>query len=145
LFGVKLLGRVVSRDRGFIEEEAMQRAVRAVELMHILPQLRDPQSELLLLRSCMGIAKLFFSLMMCQPIHMEDAATLFDKQLRAAIEDIVFGEGPFFGDLQWRMVSIPIKCGGLGLYSAAEIASYIGRQWSMWDGLRFWQCFGWCL
>jgi hypothetical protein len=112
LFGVKLLGRVVSRDRGFIEEEAMQRAVRAVELMHILPQLRDPQSELLLLRSCMGTAKHFFSLMMCLPILMEDAAILFDKESRAAIEDIVVRGGPFFGDLQWRMASIPIKCGG---------------------------------
>ncbi|MCI80108.1 hypothetical protein A2U01_0101379, partial [Trifolium medium] len=31
----------------------MKRAVRAVKLMHLLPRLRDPQSELILLRSCM--------------------------------------------------------------------------------------------
>ena len=97
---MKLLGGAVSRDRGFIEEVARKRAVRAVELMHLLPKLRDPQSELLLLRSCMGIAKLFFGLRTCQPIYMEEAAGLFDKELRAAVENIVVGGGPFFGDLQ---------------------------------------------
>ena len=81
----------------------MKRASRAAELMHLLPQLRDPQSELLLLRSCMGIAKLFFGLRTCQPIHMEEATMLFDKELREAVEDIVVDGGPFFGDLQWRM------------------------------------------
>jgi hypothetical protein len=54
---VKLLGGVVSRDKGFIKEVVMKRAVRAVELMHLLSKLRDPQSELLLLRSCMVITK----------------------------------------------------------------------------------------
>jgi len=55
--GVKLLRGAVSRDKCFIEGLAMKRASRAAELMHLLPQ-----SELLLLRSCMGIAKFFFGL-----------------------------------------------------------------------------------
>jgi hypothetical protein len=107
--GVTLLGGAVSRDRGFIAGVAMKRAVRAVELMHLLPQLKDPQSELLLLRSCMGIAKLFFGLRTCQPIYMEEAAILFDKELRAAVEDIVLSGGPFFGDLQWRIASYLLR------------------------------------
>jgi len=114
--GVKLLGGAVSRDKGFIEGLAMKRAYRAAELMHLLPQLRDPQSELLLLRSCMGIAKLFFGLRTCQLIHREEAAMMFDKELREAVEDIVVGGGPFFGDLQWRLTSLPIRFGGFGLY-----------------------------
>jgi len=122
--GVKLLGGAVSRDKGFIEGLTMKRASRAAELMHLLPQLRDPQSELLLLRSCVGIAKLFFCLRTCQPIHMEEAAMLFDKELREAVEDIVVGGGPFFGDLQRRMASLPIRFGGLGLSSALEASSY---------------------
>jgi len=88
---------------------------RASELMHLLPQLRDPQSELLLLRSCMGIFKLFFGLRTSQPIHMEEAARLLDKELREAVEDIVVGGGLFFGDLQWRLASLPIRFGGLDL------------------------------
>jgi len=97
---VKLLRGTVSRDRGFIEGLAMKRASRAANLMNLLPLLRDPHSELLLLRSCMGIAKLFFGLRTCQPIHMEEATMLFDKELCEAVEDIVVDGGPFFGDLQ---------------------------------------------
>jgi hypothetical protein len=40
--GVKLLRGAVRRDKGFIEGLPMKRASRAVELMHLLPQLRDP-------------------------------------------------------------------------------------------------------
>ncbi|KAL6505584.1 hypothetical protein OROHE_022963 [Orobanche hederae] len=120
LLGMKLLGGAVSRDEDFIKELSKKRASRAIELMHLLPQLRDPQSELLLLRSCMGIAKLFFGLRMCQPTLMEEAAVLFDKELRKAVEDIMVGGGPFFGDLQWRVASLPIRVGGLDLYSVVE-------------------------
>ena len=122
--GVKLLGGAFSRDKDSIEGLAMKRASKTAELMHLLPQLRDPQSELLLLQSCMGIAKLFFGLRMCQPIHMEEVAMLVDKEMREAVEDIVVGGGPFFGDLQWRLASLPIRFGGLSLYSALEASSY---------------------
>ena len=101
--------RAVSRDGGFIEGLAMKRVAKAVELMHFLPQLGDPQSELLLLRSCMGITKLFFGLRTCQPVHMEGVAAWFDKELRGSIEDIVVCGGPFFGDLQWRVASLDRK------------------------------------
>jgi len=37
----------------------------------------------------MGIAKLFIGLRMCQLIHVEEAAMLFDKELRGAVENIV--------------------------------------------------------
>ncbi|GKE19027.1 hypothetical protein Tco_1426604 [Tanacetum coccineum] len=114
----------VSRDADFIGGLAMRRAANAVDLMGFLPQLHDPQSELLLLRSCMGIAKLFFGLRTCQPVHMEDAALFFDKGLRGSIENIVVCGGPFFGDLQWRLSSLPIRFGGLGLYSAKLVSSY---------------------
>jgi hypothetical protein len=55
---------------------------------------------------------------------MKEAIVLFDKELRAAVEDNVVGGDPFFGDLQWRIASLPIKVGGLGLYSAVKATSY---------------------
>ncbi|GJU50466.1 putative reverse transcriptase domain-containing protein [Tanacetum coccineum] len=122
--GVKLLGGAVSRDANFISGLAMRRAANVVDLMSLLQQLHDPQSELLLLRSCMGIAKLFFGLRTCQLAHMEEAALFFDKGLRGSIENIVVCGGPFFGDLQWRLASLPIRFGGLGLYSAKLVSSY---------------------
>ncbi|GKD63469.1 hypothetical protein Tco_1305577 [Tanacetum coccineum] len=100
---VKLLGRAVSRDTYFISGLAIRRAANAVDLMSLLPLLHDQQSELLLLQSCMGIAKLFFGLRTCQPVHMEDATLFFDKCLRVSIENIVVCGGPFLetysGDL----------------------------------------------
>jgi hypothetical protein len=65
----------------------------------------------------MGIAKLFFGLRTCKPIHMEEEAMLFDKELRGVVEDIVVCGCPFFGDLQWRLASLPIRSMGLSLYS----------------------------
>ncbi|GJW46509.1 hypothetical protein Tco_0078155 [Tanacetum coccineum] len=96
--GVKLLGGTVSRDADFISGLDMRRAANAVDLMSLLPQLHDPQSELLLLRSCIG--------------------------LRGSIENIMVCGGPFFGDLQWSLATLPIRFGGLGLYSAKVVSSY---------------------
>ncbi|GJU97635.1 hypothetical protein Tco_1326906 [Tanacetum coccineum] len=77
--GVKLLGGAVSRDADFISGLAMWKSTNAIDLMSLLPQLHDSQSELLLLRSCMVIAKLFLGLRTCQPVHMEEDTLFFDK------------------------------------------------------------------
>ncbi|KAM0021261.1 putative transferase [Helianthus debilis subsp. tardiflorus] len=136
--GVKLLGGAVSRDPSFIGELAGRRASGAVDLMKLLPCLRDPQCELLLLRSCMSVAKLLFGLRTCQPHLMEDAISRFDDGLRKAIEDIVVGGGPFFGDLQWRLASLPMRLGGLGLFSARDVGAYAfvasrAQSWELQD------------
>jgi hypothetical protein len=60
----------------------------------------------------MGIVKVIFGQRMCQPIHMEEATMLFVKEFCGAVEDIVIGGCPFFGDLQWRLDSLPIRFGG---------------------------------
>jgi len=111
---MKLLRGVVSRYRFFIEGLAMKRASTSIELIH-LPQLHDPQSELILFRSCIGVTKIFFVLKTCQPIHMEVTTMLLDQELCGAVEDIVVGEGPFFGELQWILTSLAIRFGGLDL------------------------------
>nr|GEU37502.1 reverse transcriptase domain-containing protein [Tanacetum cinerariifolium] len=138
VIGVKLLGRAVSRDADFISGLVMRRAVNAVDLMGLLSQLHDPQSELLLLRSCMGIAKLFFRLRTCHPVHMEEADLFFDKGLLGSIENMIVCGEPFFGDLQWRLASLPIRFTGLGLYSAKVASSYTfvasrGQSWVLID------------
>ncbi|GJW02630.1 hypothetical protein Tco_1561486 [Tanacetum coccineum] len=55
---------------------------------------------------------------------MKEAALLFDKGLCGSIENIVVCGGPFFGDLQWRLASLLIRFGGLGLYSKKVVSSY---------------------
>ncbi|XP_076905077.1 uncharacterized protein LOC143560722 [Bidens hawaiensis] len=136
--GVNLLGGAASRDVGFISSLAVKRASRGVELMSYLPRLRDPQCELLLLRSCMGVAKLLFGLITCQPMYVEEAVSIFDNGLRGAIEDIVVCRGPFFGDFQWRLASLSTRFGGLGLCSARDVSTYAfvasrAQSWSLQD------------
>ncbi|GJR29728.1 hypothetical protein Tco_1105960 [Tanacetum coccineum] len=84
--GVKLLGGEVSRDARFISSLTVKRASRAVELMSLLPSLRDPQSEILLLRLCMDVAKLLFGLRTCQPMYIGEVS-IFNNGLRRAIVD----------------------------------------------------------
>ncbi|GKA31761.1 hypothetical protein Tco_0718066 [Tanacetum coccineum] len=73
VFGCEASWGAVIRNVNFISGLAMQRATNAVDLMSLLSQLHDPQSELLLLQSCTGIAKLFFGLRTYQHVHMEEA------------------------------------------------------------------------
>nr|GEW99939.1 putative reverse transcriptase domain-containing protein [Tanacetum cinerariifolium] len=122
--GVKLLRGAVSRDIDFISGMTMRRAVNAVDLISFLSQLHAPHCELLLLRSCMGISKLFFDLKTCQPVHVKEATLFFDKGLRRSIENIVVCGGPFFGDLQWQLASLPIRLDGFGLYSEKVASTY---------------------
>ena len=72
----------------------------------------------------MGITKIFFGLRTCQPVHMEEVAILFDNGLCREIEDFVVCGGPFFGNIQWRIASLLIRFGGLGLYLTVEATSY---------------------
>ncbi|PWA91416.1 reverse transcriptase domain-containing protein [Artemisia annua] len=98
-WSVKLLRGAVSRDVDFVTKLAMRRTTNVVYLMSLLPQLRDPLSELFLLRSCMGIAKLPFWFKDLSSVHIEDAALFMDKVLCGSIKNIVVCRGPFFGDL----------------------------------------------
>ncbi|KAL6517044.1 hypothetical protein OROHE_018004 [Orobanche hederae] len=72
----------------------------------------------------MGISKLLFGLRIGYPEYTAEAVDIFDKGLREMVEGIVVCGGPFFGDLQWRLSTLPIRYGGLGLYTAKETSYY---------------------
>lgn len=78
---MQLLGGAISRDDNFIKGVSMKRAYMTIKLMNLLPQLRDPHDEILLLESRMGITKLVFGLRTCQPDYMEETDIRFDKEL----------------------------------------------------------------
>nr|GEX91107.1 CAAX amino terminal protease [Tanacetum cinerariifolium] len=48
----------------------------------------------------------------------------FDQVLRATLDKIVTVSGPGFGGWQWRLATLPIKLGGLGILSAGDIIQY---------------------
>ena len=92
--------------------------------MVAISKFRDPQCELLLLRNCAGVGRLFYALKTYPSGLFGDAQVQFDLALRASLERIVTAWGPGFGDWQWRLVILPIKMGGLNIFSAGDVINY---------------------
>ncbi|GKC64698.1 hypothetical protein Tco_1097296 [Tanacetum coccineum] len=112
--GVKLLGGPVSVDFDFCSQLVMKRVAKTISLMEAVANIDDPQCELLLLRSYMGISKLYFSMRTCLPRFFESSQRSFDVALCSSLERIVTASGPGFGDWQWRLATLPFAFGGLG-------------------------------
>lgn len=94
LHRVKLLGGPASIDFEFKSELVMKRFAKTIELMDAVAKIKDPQCELLLLRACAGISKLYFSMRTCSPRVFERAHIAFDTALRSYLERIVTASGP---------------------------------------------------
>jgi hypothetical protein len=92
--------------------------------MGAVAKINDPQCELLLLRACAGISKLYFAMRACFPRVFERAQISFDVALRSTLERMVTASGPSFGDWQWRLATLPFAFGGLGVYSAGDVVNY---------------------
>ena len=92
--------------------------------MEAIHKLHDPQCELLLLRSCVGVAKLSYALRTCSPLYLQETQVRFDRSLRTSLEKIITASASGFGDWQWHLATLPIKLGGLGILSAGDIIQY---------------------
>ncbi|GJR97521.1 reverse transcriptase domain-containing protein [Tanacetum coccineum] len=117
LHGVKLLGGPVCVDVDFGSALVMKRVSKTIGLLDAVAKINDPQCELLLIRACAGVSKLYFAMRTCPPRVFEAAQLSFDMALRSALERIVTASGPGFGDWQWRLATLPFAFGGLGVYS----------------------------
>ncbi|GKE34059.1 reverse transcriptase domain-containing protein, partial [Tanacetum coccineum] len=124
MHGVKLLGGPASVDHDFCSQLVMKRVVKTIGLMDAVAKINDPQCELLLLRSCTGISKLYSSMRTCPPRVFESAQRSFDMALRSSLKRIVIAYGPGFDDWQWRLATLPFVFGGLGVYLAGDVLNY---------------------
>ncbi|GJT90870.1 hypothetical protein Tco_1079715 [Tanacetum coccineum] len=114
----------VSVDVDFGSALVMKRVSKTIGLLDAVAKINDPQCELLLIRACAGVSKLYFAMRTCPPRVFESAQLSFDMALRSALEHIVTASGPGFGDWQWRLATLPFAFGGLGVYSAGDVLNY---------------------
>nr|GEZ02301.1 hypothetical protein [Tanacetum cinerariifolium] len=121
LHGVKLVGGSASADFDFSSKLVIKRVAKSIDLMDAFAKINDPQCDVLLMRACAGISKLYFSMRQCSPQVFERAERSFDAALRSALEPIVTASGPRFGDWHWRLSTLPFAFGGLGVYSVGDV------------------------
>ncbi|XP_026383936.1 uncharacterized protein LOC113279455 [Papaver somniferum] len=122
--GVKLLGGPVSLDTNFCSNIVMHRVDKTIRLMDKIQELHDPQCELLLLRSCTGVSRLYFSLRTTCPKALQTVADRFDDYLMQYLRRLVVGDGAGFGLVQQRLSTLPIKDGGIGILTMSDTMKY---------------------
>ncbi|GKC15743.1 hypothetical protein Tco_1012525 [Tanacetum coccineum] len=100
-----------SVDFDFCNELMMKRVAKTIGLMDAIAKIHDPQCELLLLRSCTGIFRLYFTMRTCPPRVFDSTQRSFDVALRSSLERIsvslqtkllrhtgIVSAGPIFDD-----------------------------------------------
>ena len=84
-----------------------------------LPLLKDAQVEYVLLRACLSIPKMMYTLRTSDPTNHQLCWQLADDISREALTCIL---GKPLDDTQWQQAQLPTALGGLGLTCARDIA-----------------------
>ena len=116
--GFSLLGCPVGPPP-FCNTILLQRVEKIREFLKKLPDLQDSQMESTLLRHCLSLPKISYSLRTCPPDFVREATTVFDDLIRDTLSDIAGGP---LSDWSWRKASLPVSLGGLGLRNASTTA-----------------------
>ena len=82
------------------------------ETIALLPLLKDPQTEYVLLRSCLALLKISFLLRTVNTTYFATLLQQFDGLIREALIRIL---GAPVDDSQWLQAKLPISLGGMGL------------------------------
>jgi hypothetical protein len=110
--GVKFLG-VGAGSVDFVNKFAHKKVESIGKLLEAAKNLEDPQMELLLLRSCIGLPKFAFLLRMCPPEQISLAISSLDGQISSFLCHIL--NLPDMTDSTRFEISLPISKGGLGI------------------------------
>ena len=128
--GIILLGSPVG-DLEWEQEAIKSRVKKVKETTDRLQLLQDPQTEFVLLRSCLALPKVMHLLRSVDPSSHLEIWKDFDRITREALTRIL--GVPIF-DLPWAQAKLPVSQGGLGLRAAedhgpaAYAASFLSSQ-----------------
>ena len=96
-----------------------------ISAIHSLNFLRDPQIQLLLLRSCLGSRRLIYLLRSIPPLpDILPPLHAFDNALKDLLREAILGHAQFFRSLQVLLSSLPLSKGELGISRAVDFFSF---------------------
>jgi len=122
--GITLLGAPVSTSIPFIEQVLSSRVAKAKESLQQLTLLEDPHMELLLLRSCLSLPKVQYTLRTTSPNLISPFIYSFDLAIRNSLENILGFGGQHFSDLHWQISGLPCRLGGVGVLHASDVVYF---------------------
>ena len=122
--GIEMLGGCISLDTNFVSNLAVSRATKVASSIETLMKLQDPQLCLMLLRACLGMCKMIYCFRTSPPEALHAASSIITTSLHAALRYIVVAHGPFFGDFQFQLSSLPIRFSGLGITLPSDVVPY---------------------
>ena len=117
--GIVLLGSPIGSHH-FIHDKIRDKIQSVLTITRLLPLLKDPHLEYVLLRSCFSLPKIVFLLRSTDPTQHQALWAAFDTLIRDSLTNIL-GKG--INDQQWAQAQLPVSMGGLGLRSAVEHSS----------------------
>ena len=115
--GITLLGAPLGQ-RGYETELLQEKVAKVKRITALLPDIQDPQIEFCLLRSCLSLPKIMFTLRTVDTSVHRPVLAEFDHETREALNRIL---GAPLTDLQWRQAKLPISLGGMGMSRLPKI------------------------
>ena len=114
--GIILLGSPIGSTQ-FIQQAVSKRTEKIREITDLLPLLEDAHTEFVLLRSCLSLPKIMYTLRTVDPTPHQAEWMGFDSITREALTRIL---GAPLDDIQWLQATLPVSMGGLGLRTAED-------------------------
>ena len=116
--GIILLGCPIGSPE-FVRMGILDRISKVELATDKLPLLRDAQVEYVLLRSCLSLPKMMYTLRTSDPTNYQMCWQRCDDITRDALSRIL---GRPMDSKQWKQAQLPTSMGGLGLSSARDHA-----------------------
>ena len=105
--GIILLGSPLG-SHNFVQEKISEKIEKIHELTQMLPYIKDPHSEFVLLRSCFSLPKVVFLMRSTDPTQHQDLWATFDDLIRDTLNNIL---GSSINDQQWAQAQLPVAMG----------------------------------
>ena len=123
--GFELLGAPVG-DKVFCEDYVGKRIAKIEAALKNLEKVDDPQIEMLLIRSCLGLPKFVFALRSAPPEDIACSIRKFDTLISEVLRERL---GISLTEEQEMQLRMPTALGGLGVEKAEDIAecAYLGN------------------